>query len=396
MLQIGGPAVGMDFFDREEKIEEMFRSLKQNNILLISPRRYGKTSVMKEVMRRLSERGYLCLFLDIMYVDAPEQFLIELATTAFDEASARRRFLQSLKGSFIRLGELLEGIEASVAGTGVKVKFRGGLREEINENNWTERGRDIFDAIKNMSDKKPVYIVIDELSECIGNMIEKNKDARKFLQWFRSMRLRTIEDLRLIVGGSVSFDRVVRGINGLSWINDFERVPIGGFSREDALKFIERGLNEEGLNYRREMGEKLLELIGEPYVPFFIAILLEMTLRESEGDLTEEIIEEVYSSKLLGADGKGYFEYYRSRLEGHYGGMMAKAAEEILREACIADGGLPKQLAFDLFREATGMDDERRFTDLIFELENDFYIKVDGENIRFQSKVLRDWWRLYG
>ena len=99
-----------------------------------------------------------------------------------------------MKGSFIRLGELLEGIEASVAGTGIKVKFRGGLREEINENNWTERGRDIFDAIKNMSDKKPVYIVIDELSECIGNMImiEKNKGTRKFLQWFRSMRQRTI------------------------------------------------------------------------------------------------------------------------------------------------------------------------------------------------------------
>ena len=119
-----------------------------------------------------------------------------------------------------------------------------------------------------------------------------------------------------------------------------------------------------------------------------------MTLRESKGDLTEEMIEEVYSSKLLGADGKGYFEYYRSRLKGHYGG--AKAAEEILREACIADEGLSKQLAFDLFREATGMDDERRFMDLIFDLENDFYIKVDGENIRFQSKVLRDWWRLYG
>ena len=75
---------------------------------------------------------------------------------------------------------------------------------------WIERGRDIFDAIKNMSDKKPVYIVIDELSECIGNMImiEKNKGTRKFLQWFRSMRQRTIEDLRFIVGGSVSFDEL--------------------------------------------------------------------------------------------------------------------------------------------------------------------------------------------
>ena len=48
-----------------------------------------------------------------------------------------------------------------------------------------------------------------------------------------------------------------------------------------------------------------------------------MTLRESKGDLTEEMIEEVYSSKLLGADGKGYFEYYRSRLKGHYGGTVS-------------------------------------------------------------------------
>ncbi|MCW3137545.1 MAG: hypothetical protein OCU20_01320 [Methanophagales archaeon] len=51
-------------------------------------------------------------------------------------------------------------------------------------------------------------------------------------------------EVRFIVGGSVSFDRVVREIKGLSWINDFERVPIGGFSREDALKFIEKGLND--------------------------------------------------------------------------------------------------------------------------------------------------------
>jgi len=73
-------------------------------------------------------------------------------------------------------------------------------------------------------------------------MIEKNKDARKFLQWFRSMRQRTIEDLRFIVGGSVSFDRVVRGIDGLSWINDFERVPIGGFFEGGRLRIHKEGI----------------------------------------------------------------------------------------------------------------------------------------------------------
>jgi hypothetical protein len=120
-----------------------------------------------------------------------------------------------------------------------------------------------------------------------------------------------------------------------------------------------------------------------------------MTLQETEGDLTEDFIEETYNSKLLGAQGKHYFGYYKYRLRICYDEIMAKAAKEILRGVCRAEEGLPKQLAFNLFREATGVDDDERFVDLLYDLENDFYIKFDGENIRFQSKVLRDWWRLY-
>lgn len=395
MSVVGGPAVGKGFFDREKEVGDILRLLERDNIALISPRRYGKTSVMREVERRLNERGYLCLFLDIMYVDAPEEFVIELATAAFDVASTRRRFARAFKDAFVRLSELFEEIEASAAGTGIKVKLRRGLNEEIHIDNWTERGRDVFDAIKGLSDKKPIYIVIDELSECVNNMIKKKKDAAKFLQWSRSIRQQSIEDLRFIVGGSVSFDRVVKGISGLSGINDFERVPIAGFSRPDALKFVEAGFNEEGIEYREELGEKILECIGEPYVPYFTAIFLRMTLQEAGSDLTEAMIEEIYNSKLLGAQGKGYFEHYKDRLKIYYGELMTKAAKEILREICLTDEGLPKQLAFHLFREATGIVDEERFTDLLYDLENDFYITFDGESIRFQSKILRDWWRLY-
>ena len=395
MPVVGGPAVGKDFFDREEEVASILRLLERENIALISPRRYGKTSVMREVERGLSERGFLCLFLDIMYIDSPEKFVIELATAAFDVPDTRRKFARAFKDAFIRLGELFEEIEASAAGTGIKVRLRGGLNEEITADNWTERGRDVFDAIKSMSDRKPIYIVIDELSECVNNMIKKGKDAEKFLQWLRSIRQQTIDDLRFIVGGSVSFDRVVKGISGLSWINDFERVPIAGFSRPDALKFVEVGFKEEGLEYREGLGEKILECIGEPYVPYFTSILLRMTLQEAGGDLTEATIEEIYNSKLLGAPGKGYFEHYKDRLKIYYGEIMAKAAKEILRESCLTDEGVPKQLAFHLFREATDVVDEERFTDLLYDLENDFYITFDGETIRFQSKVLRDWWRLY-
>lgn len=56
MLQAGGPARGKDFFDREEEIREAMGSLEKDNILRISPRGYGKTSLMREVERRLRNK----------------------------------------------------------------------------------------------------------------------------------------------------------------------------------------------------------------------------------------------------------------------------------------------------------------------------------------------------
>ena len=52
-------------------------------------------------------------------------------------------------------------------------------------------------------------------------------------------------------------------------------------------------------------------------------------------------------------------------------------------------------LAFNLFRENTGINDHELFMDLILDLENDFYIRVADKRIQFRSKVLGDWWRLY-
>lgn len=394
MSVISGPALGKDFFDREDEVKAILEALRRDNILLVAPRRYGKTSVMREVERRLSESGHLCLFLDIMYIDTPEKFVIELATAAFDVASTRRKFARAFKDAFIRLSELFEEIEASASGTGIKVKLRGGLNKEITADNWTERGKDVFDAIKSMSEKKPIYLLIDELSECVNNMIKKEEDAGKFLQWLRSVRQTMFEDLKFVVGGSVSFEGIVRNFGSLAWINDLKPVDISGFSEEVALEFIREAFDDRGWEYTEKMGLKILECVGEPYIPYFISIFLSMIF-EDERWLSEEDIEELYSSKLLGAHGRGYFDYYKQRLRIYYEGTLAKAAEEILREVCLAEDGYPKTLAFELFRRGTGIEDEEKFFNLLRDLENDFYITFDSEHIRFQSKVLRDWWRLY-
>jgi len=59
MPVISGPALGVDFFDREDEVKAILESLRRDNILLVAPRRYGKTSVMRKVERTLTENGYL-------------------------------------------------------------------------------------------------------------------------------------------------------------------------------------------------------------------------------------------------------------------------------------------------------------------------------------------------
>jgi hypothetical protein len=202
------------------------------------------------------------------------------------------------------------------------------------------------------------------------------------------------EELKFVVGGSVSFRGIVRSFGSLAWINDLKQITISGFSEEVALQFIKKAFEDRGWAYSEDIGRKILECIGEPYIPYFISIFLSMIFEE-ERWLNEKDIEELYNSKLLGTHGRGYFDYYKQRLGIYYGEALARAAEDILREVCLAEQGYPKALAFDLFRRATRIEDEEKFVSLLHDLENDFYITVDDEHIRFQSKVLRDWWRLY-
>jgi hypothetical protein len=393
MSVISGPAVGVDFFDREEEVETILRSLRNDNILLVAPRRYGKTSVMRAVEKKLTERGYVCLYLDVMHIPSPKEFVFWLAIAAFDARKERGTFLDHLKSCFARLGERLQEVEVSTSG--VKATFTNSMKEEISDDNWSSKGYDIFNAIKHLSEKSCICIIVDELSECVNNIRRRDEEtAREFLQWLRSVRQTKFEDLKFVVGGSVSFRGIVRNFGSLAWINDLKTVDIRGFQEDVALSFIKKTFEDSGWDYEDEIGRKILECIGEPYIPYFISIFLSMIF-DDERWLSEEDIEELYMSKLLGAHGRGYFDYYKQRLGIYYDEALARAADDILREVCLAEQGYPKALAFDLFQKATGIQDDEKFVNLLYDLENDFYITVDGEHIRFQSKVLRDWWRLY-
>src|SRR5687767_7870119 len=99
----GKAALGDDFFGRADELAELLDTLRRDNVLLLAPRRVGKTSLMHAVADRWRAGGDSVLFVDVQGAASELQFVRRLAA-AIDKsggdglvASARRRIGTALR-----------------------------------------------------------------------------------------------------------------------------------------------------------------------------------------------------------------------------------------------------------------------------------------------------------
>jgi len=67
---------GKYFADREAEIAELVNDIASSqNVIVFSPRRYGKTSLILEVLDRVKAEGTLTFYLDLFKVTSQETFI---------------------------------------------------------------------------------------------------------------------------------------------------------------------------------------------------------------------------------------------------------------------------------------------------------------------------------
>ena len=102
-FKFGEIVTGQYFTNRDgeiEKLQNNFISLQ--NTIIISPRRYGKSSLVKESTERFlkNEKGYYFCFFDFMYIYTEEEFYNQFATTILKATSNNiEEFLQLTKNA---------------------------------------------------------------------------------------------------------------------------------------------------------------------------------------------------------------------------------------------------------------------------------------------------------
>jgi AAA+ ATPase superfamily predicted ATPase len=178
---IGNVARGEDFWNREAEIEAIWKALSKSHVLLKAPRRFGKTSVMFQVLEQPRD-GCKVFFHDTEGMRDPEEF-VSIVFAGLLADSTIRTFL---RGASKKIDDLLSRIKIEVSSENMP-DIRLGLKDAL-QSDWAEKGKALISHLRGYDGR--LLIILDELPLLIQR-IEKKKGAEvaaDFCHWFRSVR----------------------------------------------------------------------------------------------------------------------------------------------------------------------------------------------------------------
>lgn len=392
----GNWVVGDQFFDRAIELELFAELMEQGaNLLVVAPRRIGKTSLLREAERRL-QGEYLCLQVDLQKASSPADAILELSL-------ATRKHLplwSRVTGLFSNLLDQIAGRVQSLKKNDVTVALRAG----INPGNWQSRGDRLLELVAHS--EKPVIIFLDELPILVTRILkgsdfkmtpERREVAESLMSWIRNNSIRHQGRIRFVIAGSIGLRPVLQQAGLNATLNNFQSFPLPPWTAETAVAFIDEIAKENRVAFEDGVAERMTALLGT-CIPHYVKMFFEHVYRASRAEnsaITSIVrVEEIYKSEMLGIHGRAELTHYEERLR-LLGPEFYKIAMEFLTEAAVA-GELSLATAESLTAEhsAKGGDTAIQAREVLGILEHDGYLKQSASGVYlFESKLVRDWWR---
>ena len=223
---------GDNSFDRVTDLELLQQRIEdRNHVSLSGQRRMGKTSIARELGRRLQEKGWVFLFADIEGASRPEDVIAELAKAIQRVQPLAKRFASGL-GRW--LGEHIEELSA--------LDFKVKVRAALDAATWRRHGEKLpadcahYDA--------PVLLVVDELPIFLKR-IQKGEDGPRrvdeFLSWFRQVLQDQGDGSPVVMGsGSIGLRPLVERLGIPDRINHLDPYRLGPWNKEDSEACLRR------------------------------------------------------------------------------------------------------------------------------------------------------------
>jgi hypothetical protein len=254
-LNVGKPVTGEELIGREEEINEIIQTIKAGqSVALIAPRRFGKTSIMMEVMNRLNREKFFTGSIDIFTVPDIEQLAFEITS----QVLKNRKLDEALNKLKRNLGEILTNIKFRKEIEGAE--FILGFGKPQNDP-W-EQLRSSLRFIETFALKynKKICFAFDEFGD-----IEK-LDGTEIIKLFRGIIQNQKQSVYIFSG---SFESVMNKIFVTSKSPFYRMVKIvepGFVKKEELIKFTVKIFRKLNIPYNIDNLSRGVELTkGHPY-----------------------------------------------------------------------------------------------------------------------------------
>jgi hypothetical protein len=387
---------GDRFWDRESDTALMIEKLDEGaHILLVAQRRMGKTSLMKEVKRLVSNR-YTCLFVDLQKASTAEDAIVEISIALRPHTTLWGKTKGLFSNAFTMIAGNIEELNLGEIG----IKLRAGLTT----GNWSEKGDSLFSILA--GSEQPVLLLIDEVPLMVNRMLkgddfkitsERKAKVDEFMSWLRKNSLAHQGKIRIVLSGSIGFEPILRQAGLSATINNFQPFDLKPWDDVAAIGCLQALAAEYGILFKDGVEAVMVKRLGcciPHHVQMFFSHVYDRCKRRGRMEFYPDEVNDIYESEMLGIRGHSELTHYEDRLKLVLGPEIFTMALEILTETAVT--GCLTRLALTAVQNGYEFEDRSTLSaseEILRVLEHDGYIKPGGGGYVFESYLLQDWWK---
>lgn len=376
----GPPVTGEDLYGRRDDIERLWTRLgRGEHLLMLAPRRVGKTSLMLELARD-PRAGWDVVYTNVEAAEGAADLLARVEAALLGHP----RYRTWLKSSWSQVSSAIAKVTHAKA---MSVEIKRALGRD-----WVRAAERLERQLGHLPDDRRLLVVIDELPVLIARMLDsgdRTEEASlllaKLRQWRQAPELNG--KVAFLLGGSVGIEGVLRRAGLSAFINDVAPFAVAGWSRSTAASFLRRVGEDCGFPLADPWIGRILDLLGDP-VPFHVQLFF-ATLQDAcraSAELSAPLIEWCFEERLTGPGGTPHLDHYAARLEVIFDPTHHDIALKVLARASRSERGVPRS-------ELAGSQRASEFGEVLQALEADGYLRRCDDRLAFQSNLLRVWWR---
>ncbi len=288
------PVKGEGFIDRQELLEEMVSELMDTHsttgYALYGKRRIGKTSILKEVQRRLeSEHKTVTVYFSVWdlvefsVVELCQRLSMEIIDAYRPHLGLRYKAKELIQTPLTMLRKLLDSSELKIVYSELEFLISLNLKKDIDKNLLVENTFGLPEKLAKSTDTKCV-LMIDKFSTISELKSDNSKVGEAIIKKIRTI-FEDWERTTLCISGSIKSTMKLAVLSSASpFYRQLIIKEVKPFEREHTKELLSRdlGITEEGIDEIH---------IFSAGIPFYIQFIGKML--ERRRSVTLEVIKEI-------------------------------------------------------------------------------------------------------